>query len=81
MLSMCYAVAKNANDAERIWWEMPLCRLWAMLHCFMYQSGQSVVYSETISNVQKNFLKNENQLQGKLKAYERNLAEVEYLRR
>ena len=45
LLSYCYAVGKNAEQAMRIFWEMPLSVLWQLVHCELASLGVEVRFA------------------------------------
>ena len=45
LLSYCYAVGKSAEQAIRIYWEMPLGVLWQLVHCELASLGVEVRYA------------------------------------
>ena len=81
MLQICYAITKSTEEAERVWWDMPLSKVWAYLHCELISLGQTVIYSSTLANVKKYLAKrSDDTSQGKRPAYEQNLDETKYSR-
>jgi len=81
MLSMCYAISQSAEEAERIWWDMPLCKVWAMLHCYLYSQGITVIFSKTKEKMINNLRKQYDKSKSQQPAYEQNLEQVEYIRK
>lgn len=79
MFQICYAVGGNAETAERLWWDMPLSKLWVSLHCYMVGQGAKVAYSSSMVKIkeQARRLKNVN-LESKKPAYESNLADIDW---
>ena len=79
MFQICYAVGGNAESAERLWWEMPLSKLWANLHCYMVANGAKVAYSSSMVKIKQQAKRLRNvKLEGKRPAYEENLTEIEW---